>query len=171
MNSRIRLRELSVDDSSLLYEWINTEAVVKLMNQFRFIPRGDHDLWMASALLKRADRLIQGIEVIDGSVLIGTYQLVNINSRDRNAEVQIRIGNQQYLNSGYGTEALGAICEYAANELHLKKIYAYVFAKNTRSLKAFKKTGFFEEGLLTKHALIDSELIDLVIMSKFLNEK
>lgn len=171
MNPRIRLRELSIDDSSLLYEWINTEAVVKLMNQFRFIPRGDHDLWMASALLKRSDRLIQGVEVIEGNVLIGTYQLININTRDKNAEVQIRIGNQKYLNSGYGTEALGAICDFAANELHLRKIYAYVFAKNIRSLKAFEKVGFFEEGLLTKHALIDGELIDLIIMSKFLNEE
>ena len=41
----ICLRELSEQDSALLFEWINDRDLVSLSSTFRVVERAEHDAW------------------------------------------------------------------------------------------------------------------------------
>ncbi len=79
--------------------------------------------------------------------LIGDIYFVHITWRNRNAELIVRIGEEQYWNKGYGTEAVCHMLYYGFYEMELKRIYLRVYVKNKRAIKCYEKCGFKKEGI------------------------
>lgn len=87
------------------------------------------------------------ITEIDEDIVIGGISLMNIDSKNKNAELGYWLG-KKYRNKGYISEAIRLILKFAFNELKLNKIYAQLWEKNLASIKVLKKNGFKKEGLL-----------------------
>ncbi len=163
---RVRLRPLRKEDSALLYDWITHRELVILNAPFYPVSEADHAAWIESMLTKRMDLVIFVIEELETSQAIGTCQLLNINWRHRSAELQIRIGNEQFLGRGFGSEAVRLLCNFGFADLNLHRIYLHVFANNIRAFNAYKKCEFSQEGLLKESAFIDGAWEDVVVMGK-----
>lgn len=163
---RIRLRALRREDSELLYKWINCRELVIHNAPFYPISELEHVAWMESMLLERSDRVIFVIEELEGSKTIGTCQLFDIDVRHRSAELQIRIGDEEYQSKGYGVEAITLLCNFGFEDINLHRIHLHVFEKNIRAIKAYEKCGFEKEGLLRQAAYIAGVWNNVIVMSK-----
>jgi RimJ/RimL family protein N-acetyltransferase len=88
------------------------------------------------------------IEVVEGDSTrsIGTIGLHNINNKDHNVMFGIAIGEKDYWNRGYGTEAARLLIDYGFEQLNLHRISSFVYSFNERSVRLHKKVGFREEG-------------------------
>ncbi|CAG9621167.1 hypothetical protein BACCIP111883_01939 [Sutcliffiella rhizosphaerae] len=90
------------------------------------------------------------MEVKENSVPIGVTSLINIDTKNRNAECIIDIGDKKYWGKGYGTEALKLLIDYAFLELNLHRVSLRVFSFNEKAIHIYSKLGFEREALSEK---------------------
>lgn len=84
--------------------------------------------------------------ICDGNKPIGFMGLSNINKQNKNADLFIAIGDDDYRGKGYGKEAMKWLIAYGFNKLKLHKINLGVIKDNTASVKLYQKLGFKIEG-------------------------
>lgn len=166
LTNRIRLRPINKSDSSLLYNWITDRSLVLYNSSFYPVTEKDHEAWIKRMMTKRQDLVIFIVEELKTGCAIGSCQLFNINWIHRNAELQIRIGENSYLNKGFGSEAVRLLTTFGFNDLNLHRIYLHVFSSNERAIVAYKKCGFNMEGVLKEAAFIDGNWIDILLMAQ-----
>jgi RimJ/RimL family protein N-acetyltransferase len=77
---------------------------------------------------------------------IGNVMYYNIDAIHRETELGITIGEPEYWNKGYGTEAARLLVERLVRELDFKRIYLKTLEWNHRARRAFEKAGFTECG-------------------------
>ena len=94
----------------------------------------------------------------------------NIDKKNDKGEFGIFIGEEEYLNRGYGSKVSRLAIDFAFNELNLNKVYARVLKKNKPSYNMFKKLGFHKDALLRKDVFIESKYHDVYIFSILKNE-
>ncbi len=73
---------------------------------------------------------------------IGNCAYYNINRFRREAEVGIILGNRQYWNKGYGTEAMILLADYIFNRYNFARVYLKTLDCNIRAQRCFFKCGF-----------------------------
>jgi len=142
---RIYFRPIEVEDESLLRQWVNDPVnrrglcVRKPLNACR------EREWIESQGKSAAD-VAFGIVVRQGHRLIGTTGLHRIDPTHRKAEFGINLGDREYQNKGFGTEATRLMIRYGFEELNLNRIGLSVFANNLRAIRCYQKSGFVSEG-------------------------
>lgn len=77
---------------------------------------------------------------------IGNNSYYNINEMRGEAELGIMIGNRDYWNRGYGTDAVTTLVRYIFRNSNLKRVYLKTLDSNTRAQKCFQKCGFTSYG-------------------------
>ena len=77
---------------------------------------------------------------------IGNVMYYNIDAVHHEAELGITIGEPEYWNRGYGTEAARLLVERLLRDLGFKRVYLKTLEWNQRARKAFGKAGFSECG-------------------------
>jgi RimJ/RimL family protein N-acetyltransferase len=160
--SGVTLAPLLVEDSDVLFGWINDRDLVVRSAPFRPIPRAEHDAWFEQ-IRQREDVRIFGIRE-DGR-LVGTCQLHSIHPVHRSAELQIRIGEPDARGRGVGTAAVAGLLELGFHELALHRIYLHVFAANEPARRLYEQAGFRVEGVQREAACIDGAWVDVVLMA------
>jgi len=95
---------------------------------------------------------------------IGETLLDNFVEADRRASLIIGVLDPSALGQGLGTEAIGAMAEFAFMSLGLHKLSLRVLAFNTRAIRAYERVGFVREGLERESALIGGVWHDDVIL-------
>ena len=81
---------------------------------------------------------------------IGNCSYYNISETKGEAELGIMIGNRDYWNKGYGTDAVTTLVNYIFCQTNLNRIYLKTLESNTRAQKSFPKCGFTPYGHLAK---------------------
>lgn len=166
----VRLRPIRREDSALLYKWIVDRELLILNSSYMPVSKPDHEAWIESMLTKRSDLVLFVIEDIVEDHAIGTCQLVNINWVHRNAELQIRIGDNESQSRGLGSEAIKLLVNFGFKDLNLHRLHLHVFATNERAIRAYEKCGFVREGLLREAAHINGEFVDVLYMGLLRSE-
>lgn len=95
---------------------------------------------------------------------IGLTYLSDIKPRSRSAEFAIVIGEKDYHNKGYGSEATRLMLDYAFTVLGLHNVLLKVFAFNQAAIRAYEKAGFREIGRRREIRWMDGRLWDDVYM-------
>lgn len=80
--------------------------------------------------------------------LLGDIEIINISWRSGDGELRIRIGEKQFWNQGYGTDAVMTLLRHAFFDLGLTRVYLRVYSHNHRAIRVYSKCGFRKEGLL-----------------------
>ena len=73
---------------------------------------------------------------------IGMIGLRHIYPRSQSAEMGILIGEKDYWNKGFGTEAVRLILDYGFTVLSLHNIMLSTYAYNERAIQAYLRAGF-----------------------------
>ena len=152
----INLRALEVEDLKQLRDWRNTEFVRKTCREYRLLSMEHQKRWFDSLLKTPPDNIMFGVES-KNEKLIGVCGLVWINWKNRNAEVSIYIGEEEWQKKGVATDSLKTLVKYGFETLNLHRIYAVIFEFNEHSIKLFEKCGFKFEGKQREAHYVDGK--------------
>ncbi len=165
MGKHVNLRSPQKEDSVEYFEWINNRELVMLNSPYKPISWEAHSAWFQSL---NKDQTFETFSIVENKScsLIGSCSLRHIDLIHRNAELQIRIGNADFLGKGLGSDATLILLDHAFKDLNLKRVYLHVFESNKRAIAAYEKCGFIKEGLLQQAAYINGEYINILLMAK-----
>jgi RimJ/RimL family protein N-acetyltransferase len=104
------------------------------------------------------------LRTVDQDRLIGFIAVHSIEWNNRSGKLSMGIGEAEYRNKGYGSEALRLALNYSFNELNLHRVGLDVIASNMRAVHTYEKAGFQHEGLIRQAVHRDGKYDDLLIM-------
>ncbi len=96
--------------------------------------------------------------------LIGSCGLMDIDNIHQSAEIGIIIGDKDYWDKGYGSEALSLLIDYAYKYLNLFNIMLRVYAFNERGISCYEKIGFKRIGERRKAIRRNLQVFDIIYM-------
>jgi len=111
------------------------------------------DLGYAFLIFKEADDLL----------MLGGLTLSNVRRGVTQAAVLGYWLGQPYVRRGYMTEAVGAIAQFAFEDLHLHRLEAATMPHNSASIRVLERNGFRQEGLARKLLKINGTWEDHVL--------
>ena len=141
--TRVRLREKRLADASLDYAWkTDTELAYLDATSPLGIPFSRYLSSYAEELrYANARRHCFAIETLDGKH-IGNCMYYNVDEDGVEAELGILIGERDYWDKGYGSDAVTALITQLFKETNLKRIYLHTLDGNIRAQRCFQKCGF-----------------------------
>lgn len=164
---RIRLRAISRKDLPDFVTWLNDPEVRLNLDIYYPFSFEQEEKWFEEILTHHVDEQPLAIEVSNQDIwkLIGNIGFININQHKRSAEIGILIGDKQYWDKGYGTEAMRLMIAYGFQTLNLNRIFLRVYETNPRGIRCYEKAGFIQEGRLRQAHFNNGSYVDVLMMS------
>jgi len=158
----VYLSPVSFEDTEKYVEWLCDMEVVKYLD----VASTNIDLNKEKEILEKLTKnnVILGIINKETNLIIGNVGLHNIDHIHAKAELGIFIGNKNYWNRGFGTEAVKLMLDYGFNVLNLENIHLRVMSYNFRALKSYQKIGFIESGKLRSAYKLAGKRYDIIFM-------
>jgi len=179
---KTRLRRIERQDIPTFVRWFGDPQVREYLLMNRPISTAEEERWFERQL-DRHDAEMFAIEAaVDSTgsatagstvqisaatqwVHIGNGGLESVNWTHRFAELGIVIGEKEYWNRGFGTDAVRTLVRYGFQEMNLHRIYLHVYEDNARAIRAYEKCGFQHEGRLRDGVYRRGRYYDLLVMS------
>ena len=162
IGDRIYLSPRNSEDVEIFTEWLNDFKITDYLGRSSILTTlDDEKKYLEENATAEASFVII---TINDNKMIGTVSLEGINHINRCATLGIFIGDEDFRNKGYGTEAIKLILEYGFKYLNLKNIKLDLMEFNERALKCYKKCGFQENGRRRKCKFIDGKYYDSISM-------
>ncbi|CCQ92853.1 conserved hypothetical protein [[Clostridium] ultunense Esp] len=136
---RIRISPLKLEDAFFMKNWGTHEN--PLLSDYNLPSLSDEEIrkWYN---YKTGEKNRKYYSVFnEGNRFIGYMGIKKIRRIFRDALLGI-VFDPNYVNQGYGTEAITAFLEYYFNEMKMKKLYLEVVQFNKRALRCYEKSGF-----------------------------
>ena len=147
----VRLRSVQASDHAPWLQMINDPAVMDGLDRALPATAEQHERYIRANVTENPNAVWFAVETLKDGKFAGIVWLWDVNNRHRRAEVRIAIAPAA-SGSGYGSDALRALCGYAFHTLGLHKLYAYIHERNVRSRAAFERAGFSLEATLSGEA-------------------
>lgn len=125
--------------------------------------------WLENSAKNKENRSSNIIELKDNK-LIGTIGLEHFNWIARSAVLGIFIGDKEFRNNGYGTEAIKLLLEYGFKYLNLHSIRLDLLSINERAHKCYLKCGFKDTGCSREQIFLNGKYYDKLHMDMLENE-
>ncbi|MHA2289133.1 MAG: GNAT family N-acetyltransferase [Promethearchaeota archaeon] len=164
---RIKFAPLDRKHIDLFLKWFNDPEITQYLLMYKPITRDWEEVWF-DALKQKEDMVHFSILLLDQEdpeKIIGNCAIHNIDNKNRSCTCGITIGEKNYQNKGYGTEAMEMLVEYAFNTLNMNRMELSVWEFNTRAFKAYQKVGFVEEGRKRQARYHNGKYYDEIIMA------
>lgn len=108
--------------------------------------------------------------LVSDDQIIGDLSILDIEQTDRKAGFRISLHNQNYLNKGYGTEAVQLALVFVFEKINLNRLQLEVYSHNIRGMKSYEKAGFKREGVIRESILLNDVYFDEIIMGMLQKE-
>jgi RimJ/RimL family protein N-acetyltransferase len=102
--------------------------------------------------------------LLDSDDLLGDLSILEIDQTNRKAGFRIALHNTNYLNKGFGTEAVQLALQFTFEKLKLNRLQLEVYSHNIRGIKAYEKAGFKKEGIIRESLYMNDQYSDEIIM-------
>jgi diamine N-acetyltransferase len=160
---RVALRELRKSDLARTARWINDPRTAYFMGIDAPVTAESQRRWF-EALQSDPSRRVFAISLRRTGRHVGNIALSKINARDRNAELNIFIGDAADRRKGYAREALILMFGFFFNELGMNRIHLVVHADNAAARRLYESCGMRREGLLREHECYGGIFTDKIVM-------
>jgi RimJ/RimL family protein N-acetyltransferase len=157
---RITIRPLTREDLRMMSSWPRFQDPLYRLFDWPKRSETSDDLWFHQLMRDKA-RVYYAVDN-ESHELIGRISLREIDGQ-RSARLGIGFG-PDYVDQGYGTEALQVFLEYFFSDLGFERMVLDVAAANQRALRCYKRCGFRSVASHYQYAGSDEEL-------KFLRKK
>ena len=151
---KVMLREKRIEDSLDDYNWRVDEELAKLdatrplsMAYNDFLRYSQEEIDYPSSRSRRF-----AIDDLTGKH-IGNCMYYDIDTRRRETEMGIMIGDRAYWSKGYGTDAVDTLLRYIFTQTTLERVYLHTLDWNHRAQKSFGKSGFRQVKRVRKRGL------------------
>ena len=155
------LSPIDINDAEKFTEWLNDLEVTNNLTMYSGIINTE----MEKAFLENLSKThTYSIIDIENDQLIGNCGYMNIDNINQTADVGIFIGDKNYWNKGYGTEAFSLLLDYGFKALNLHNIFLKVYSYNKRAIKSYEKIGFKVIGIRREALYRNMERHDEIFM-------
>ena len=162
-DKHLLLKEIELEDTANIVKWRNTLFVREKFVFQETLTTEIHEQWMKNMVnTGKVKQFI--IYVKDAEVPIGSVYLRDIDMDNRIAEYGIFIGEEKYLNQGYGTRAGKLVLEYAFSKLKLDRVILRVLKNNIVAIKSYEKLGFRIKNIMQDEIKEQAQCFDLLFM-------
>lgn len=140
----IKYKKFSAEHVPYYYQWRN-DPEVAIYDQSGFLrPMSYEEVEAWCQIL--IDGMTYIVEV-DGKP-VGQCAFMNMDQRNRHAELAIVIGDKNYWSQGIGSIVMVQLLEWGFEGLNLNRLYLHVFDFNKRAMGLYEKFGFTKEGTM-----------------------
>jgi RimJ/RimL family protein N-acetyltransferase len=160
------LRPVEMGDAPLFGRWVNDPRIRDYIINYLPMTLIEEEDWVKKLGDKKPDAFVMTIVTKEGRP-IGNMGVHRINWRDRHCTTGALIGEPEYWNKGYGTEAKLLLLKHLFDSLNLNKVCSQAIAFNKRSIAYSMKCGYKEEGRLRRHVFRRGRFWDLVNLAVF----
>jgi RimJ/RimL family protein N-acetyltransferase len=108
-----------------------------------------------------------GLVTLRNGTPIGLLALLNIDKKNKKAEMRKLIGNSQYRGRGFAKEATRLWLNYCLRVFELNKIYINTLEANIQNISLNRHLGFKIEGVLKNECYIDGKHYDVFRMAYY----
>lgn len=163
---RIRFRAPERDDLSTFVNWINDPEVRAGLSLFLPMSMAQEERWYDDMIKRPVEEHPLSIETKKGEdwIIIGNIGLFGFDSIARSAEAGILIGDRNYWNKGYGTDAMKLLLKHGFETLNLNRIFLRVYEDNPRAIRCYEKVGFQHEGRMRQARFASGKFVDILFM-------
>jgi len=133
------LSPMDIDDAEKYTEWLNDFELTSNLILYNSVINIETEKEFLEKLSKDHNYSIIDKETNE---LIGNCGFVELDHLNQTSEIGIFIGNKNYWNKGYGTEALVLLLDYGFKALNLHNVMLKVYSFNERAIKSYEKVGF-----------------------------
>lgn len=145
-------RKVERSDLSKRVEWINDEEINKHLTFDFPVSLGMTEAWFSKVVLDSTKLNFTFFSHSTGEfVPIGFGGLINIDIKNRKAELFVTIGEKKFHGKGFGKEIVNFITSFGFNEIGLNKVYLVTLETNQPAVELYKKCGYKLEGTLRHH--------------------
>lgn len=166
---KVLLRPLKEADFEKYYQW-HLDDTIRFqagMHPYLVSERNERE-WFENAIKDQSNkRVIFSVVFLKTNILIGYFQLNNINFINKNAFLGIIIGEKSFQGMGLGKEIIKIGTDYGFKNLGLKKIYLDVVDNNERAIKLYKNLKFNTEGSFKNHFFFNGNYYDIFRMALY----
>lgn len=156
------LSPINPEDYEKYTEWLNDlEVAVNLTLATKVISLPGEKDTLAELAKKEHNFAIVDLKTDE---LLGNCGLTNLDLINGTAEFGIFIGNKNYWNRGYGTNATMLLLNYGFNLLNLHNIILCVYSYNKRAIQTYTKCGFRIIGCRRQAKTIGRKKYDIIYM-------
>jgi len=161
------LRAMTKEDLKLLHKWLNDPEVMQWWDgrdhpatfdrveaRFRRSVEGSD---------RESERFIVEVEQEGEKRAIGMVQYTRPQPRTRNSQIDVLIGEPEFRDAGYGTDALRAALKHLFETQKVHRVWHTMQSGNARAHKAAEKIGFVKEGVLREHDQVEGKYVDVVV--------
>ncbi|MDO8531795.1 MAG: GNAT family N-acetyltransferase [Dehalococcoidia bacterium] len=148
---KVVLREKSITDAARDFAWRADEELAELdaATPLR-MAFPEYLMFYAEELDFPTPRRCRfAIDTLDGAH-IGNCMYYDLNEVQGECEMGIMVGDRNYWNKGYGTEAVNALLTHIFSTTRMRRVYLHTLDWNLRAQKAFEKSGFAPVGKLAR---------------------
>lgn len=172
IGDRIYLSPKGTSDEEIekFTEWMNDFQVTDYTGRSGQITTLNSEKEYLEKAVKNTENRSFDIVELENNKLIGTIGLEKINWINRSAVLGIFIGDEEYRNNGYGTEAIKLILEYGFKYLNIHNIRLDLISMNERAHKCYLKCGFKDAGRSREEVFLNGKYYDKLHMDILENE-
>lgn len=173
------LRPMEREDIALLHRWLNDPDVMQHWDGRDHPATFDRVEARFARSVEGSDRETQRFMIVTGGTgpdsppagrTIGMVQHGRPQPRTRVAQVDLLIGDPEFRDSGYGTDAMRALLAHLFEQQRIHRVWLSLRANNLRALHAAEKCGFAREGVLREHDFIEGKRVDVVVFGVLAHE-
>ena len=133
------LSPIDLNDAVKFTEWLNDMEILVTFQLYDSVICLEKEKALLDTLSKEHNYSIVDLETNE---LIGSCGFLDVDHVNQTAEADLFIGNKNYWNKGYGTEALSLLIDHGFKALNLHNIMLRVFEYNKRAIRCYEKIGF-----------------------------
>jgi RimJ/RimL family protein N-acetyltransferase len=159
VGSRVTVRSFDPEsDLSLLEAWIADPV-----GRYFLLSRSTSTELRLTDVVRSDDSAL-GIIALHDDRPIGCVAFLDIDERQRKAELRKLVGEPAERGRGYGKESSALWIRYGLTTLRLRKIYLNTLETNIGNIRLNEELGFRVEGILRNEVLIDGAYRDVLRM-------
>jgi RimJ/RimL family protein N-acetyltransferase len=167
IGTKCYLSPIDTGDSPQYAEWLNDLEVLQGLQLYPNILNLEAE---NEALQELSQEHNYAIINLGTNELLGNCGFLDISHLNQTAEVGIFIGNKDYWNKGYGTEALRLLVDYGFKALNLHNIQLRVYSENKRAMRCYEKVGFKTLGFRREAIYRNLKRQDLIYMDLIVSD-
>ncbi len=163
--ARIYVCELELSDATEKYRrWLQDPEVTRFLAARNLSVDEIRDFIREKK--NNPDCILWGIFDRRNDAHLGNIKVEPIERLAQKATVGLLIGEKEYWNKGYGSEAMGLIIDYCFNYLGLEELNLGVAAEHSAAIAMYEKLGFRKEKINPQAARCGEQSYDQLIMVK-----
>jgi RimJ/RimL family protein N-acetyltransferase len=166
---KLTLTKLTIDYISEKYvNWLNDKDVMKYSEQ-RHIVHTKESCRDYICSLNNTNNLAWAILIKENNIHIGNIQVI-VDTYNHVADISILIGEKNYMNHGYGSEAFLGVVNYLFVFKGMRKVTAGTMSLNKGMLKIMKNASMLDDGVFKDHFIFNGQFADLIHKALFSKE-